>query len=347
MDLAVRSMNCSFEKPAVIHKIIEILGNNFSYEEIIVIGQRNEDDFNIHIADNHYGRLRLQPHIAAEYLTTHFRDNGRLEDIVKFLLYLDCGSLNGRDVCISELESLLTTLRRSGVGYDFKTREFFSLESDNGRHQWEKCLKENKEYEFSFVSVDTVDSSQLSVTEQRPMLDQTYNSLHHFITTTALKYDGSLWSWQGDGGLLAFWGKSHSTSALFFCFEILGFLPVFNLKDSRINRDIKLRFGIDSGSAVYKSDKGSIISKAINFAAHLEKKCTDKNSITISSSVYSVLNKKQKKYFGKRDNLEGNGCYALIKDRNRGAVDQSPEKNGRTKKRDRNGNSRKGILLNR
>ena len=63
-------MNRCFEKPAVTHKIIEILGNNFSYEEIIVIGQRNEDDFHIHIADNHYGRLRLQPHIAAEYLAT-------------------------------------------------------------------------------------------------------------------------------------------------------------------------------------------------------------------------------------------------------------------------------------
>jgi class 3 adenylate cyclase len=346
LDLAVRSKNRCFEKPAVTHKIIEILGNNFSYEEIIVIGQRNEDDFNIHIPDNHYGRLRLQPHIAAEYLATHFRDNGRLEDIVKFLLYLDCGSLNGRDVCLSEMEDLLITLRRSGVGYDFGTREFFSLE-ENDNHQWENCLKEKKEYEFSFVSVDTVDSSQLSVEEQRPKLDQTYDSLQHLITTTALKYDGSLWSWQGDGGLLAFWGKSHRTSALFFCFEILGFLPVFNLKDSRIGRDINLRFGIDSGTAVYKNEKGSILSKAINFAAHLEKKCTDRNSITISSSVYSVLNKKQKEYFGKRDNLEGNGCYTLIKDMYSGAEDQSPEKNGRMKKRERNGNSLKGILLNR
>jgi len=347
LGLAVRTLNHCFEKPAVTHKIIEILGNNFSYEEIILIGQRNEGDFNIHIRDNHYGRLRLQPHIAAEYLATHFKDNGRIEDVVRFLLYLDCGSLNGRDVRISDLEDLLITLRRAGIGYDFRSRDFFPLEGEDCKEQWEKCLKENKEYEFSFVSVDTVESSQLSIEEQRPKLDQTYGSLHHLVTITALKYDGSLWSWQGDGGLLAFWGKSHIMNGLFFCFEILGLLPVFNLKDSRIRSDIKLRFGIDSGAAVYKNDKGSIISKSINFASHLEKKCTDSNSITISKNVYSELNEKQKGYFGKSDILNGKDFYSLIGEKLNGVEDKLPEGNNRTKRRDRNGNSRKGILLNR
>ena len=346
MDLAVRSLNQYFEKPAVTHKIIEVLGNNFSYEEIILIGQRNEDDFNIHIPDNHYGRLRLQPHIAAEYLTTYFRDNGKLEDVVRFLLYLDCGSLNGRDVCIPDLEELLITLRRAGVGYDFKTREFHELDNETCGEHWEWCLKENKEYEFSFVSLDTVDSSALSTKEQRPKLDQTYDALHDLIELTAFKYGGSLWSWQGDGGLLAFWGKSHTLNALYFCFEMRGLLPVFNLKDSRIQSDISLRFGIDTGAAVYKNDKGSILSKAINFASHLEKKCTDSNSISLSTKVHSLLSGKQKALFGKPDNLEGNGYYSLIDRRSAGVEKDEAESNGR-KKKEKNGNSLKSLLLNR
>lgn len=340
-------MNSYFENPAVTHRIIEILGNNFSYEEIILIGQRNEDDFDIHIPDNHYGRLRLQPHVAAEYLAIYFRDNSRIEDIVRFLIDLDCGSLNGRDIYISGLEDLMMTLRHAGIGYDFTERDFFPLEGKDCKDRWEECLKENKEYEFSFVSVDTVDSSQLSIEEQRKKLDQTYDSLHHLITMTALTYNGSLWSWQGDGGLLAFWGKSFTLNGLFFCFEILGLLPVFNLKDSRISNDIKLRFGVDRGVALYKKDKGSIISKTINFASHLEKKYTDSNSITISENVYSVLNEKQKSYFEKRNCFDGKDVYCLIQEKFNGVENKTPDSNNRTKRRDKVGSSRRGLLINR
>jgi hypothetical protein len=340
-------MNSYFENPAVTHRIIEILGSNFSYEEIILIGQRNEDDFDIHIPDNHYGRLRLQPHVAAEYLTTYFRDISRIEDIIRFLIDLDCGSLNGRDMYISGLEDLMVTLRHVGIGYDFTERNFFPLEGKDCKDQWEECLKENKEYEFSFVSVDTVDSSQLSIQEQKENLDRTYDSLHHLITMTALKNNGSLWSWQGDGGMLAFWGKTFILNGLFFCFEILGFLPVFNLKDSRINNDIELRFGIDRGVSLYKKDKGSIISKSINFASHLEKKYTDSNSITISENVYSVLNEKQKSYFEKRDCLDGKDFYCLIQKKFNNVENKTPDGNNRTKRRERVGSSRRGLLTNR
>jgi class 3 adenylate cyclase len=125
-----------------------------------------------------------------------------------------------------------------------------------------------------------------------------------------------------------------------------GLLPVFNLKDSRIDSDIALRFGIDSGAAVYKNDRGSILSKAINFASHLEKKCTDSNSISISSTVYSLLNGKQKALFGKPDNLEGNGYYSLVDRRSAGGEEGAAEPNGR-KKKEKNGSSLKGLLLNR
>jgi hypothetical protein len=340
-------LNSCFENPAVTHRLIEILGNNFSYEEIILIGQRNENNFHIHVPDNHYGRLRLQPHVAAEYLATYFKDNSRIEDIVRFLIDIDCGSLNGRDIYISGFEDLMVALRHAGIGYDFTERDFFPLEGKECKDRWEECLKENKEYEFSFVSVDVVDSSQLSIEEQRKKLDQTFDSLHHFITMTAFKYNGSLWSWQGDGGILAFWGKSFILNGFFFCFEILGLLPVFNLKDCRIGNDLKLRFGIDWGAALYKKDKGSIISKNINFASHLEKKYTDSNSITISENVYSVLNEKQKSYFEKRNCFDGKDFYCLIQEKFNGVENKTPHDNNRTKRRDRVGNSRRGLVINR
>lgn len=62
-----------FDKPEIIHKLIEIIGNNFSYEEILVIGRRFENNFKIHTAENQHGRLRLPPHTASEYLINFIR----------------------------------------------------------------------------------------------------------------------------------------------------------------------------------------------------------------------------------------------------------------------------------
>ena len=298
-------MEKHLDRPEITHRLIELLGDNFSYEEIIVIGRRFHPNFEIKTAENQYGRPRLPPHTASEHLINSFRKSGNLCKLVRFLVDLDCHSLNGREIRFCDIEALLVTLRQFGVGYDLKNREFFLVSEQECEPRWESCLQENKEYDFAYVSVDIVKSSEMAIQEGAKSVERTVNALFEIIQSTALKYHGSIWSWQGDGGIIAFWGPDCAAQSVFFSTEILGLLPLFNLREHMFENDITLRFGVDSGRTIYRKDKGNIISPSINFAAHLEKKCTQINSIAISDRVYSGLNTKQRSYFcdgGVREN---------------------------------------------
>jgi class 3 adenylate cyclase len=303
-------MTKDFDKPEIIHKVIEIIGNHFSYEEILVIGRRFKSNFEICTADNQYGRLRLPPHTASEYLINFINQNEKIPGLIQFLIDLDCHSLNGRQIILKELEDLLVTLRHNGIGYDFGKREFYLISEIEAGPKWEECLQEDKEYEFSYVSVDIVKSSDIARSEDIKLVKHTINSLFELIKKSALNYNGSIWSWQGDGGIVSFWGENCIFQSICFSIEALGLLPLFNIRQSSLENDIALRFGIDCGKASYKKDKGNIISQNINFAAHLEKKCTAINSISISDMVHKNLDHKQSAYFQPKGQLEDITYYS-------------------------------------
>jgi hypothetical protein len=130
------------------------------------------------------------------------------------------------------------------------------------------------------------------------------------IKKSAHSNNGSIWSWQGDGGIVAFWGEQCIFQSICFSIEALGLLPLFNVRQNSLENDIDLRFGIDCGKTSYKKDKGNIISPNINYAAHLEKKCTAINSITISERVHKTLNNKQGIYFQPKGQFEDTSYYS-------------------------------------
>ncbi|HUT65656.1 MAG TPA: hypothetical protein VMZ05_05850 [Spirochaetota bacterium] len=304
-------MEKKLDKPEITHRLIELLGDNFSYEEIIIIGRRFHPDFEIKTAENQYGRLRLPPHAASEHLVNSLRNSGEISELLRFLIDLDCHSLNGREIRFCGLEDLLVVMRQFGIGYDLKKREFFLVSERECAPKWEECLQENKEYDFAYVSVDIVKSSEMALHEDIKLVERTVNALFDMIRISAIQYGGSIWSWQGDGGIIAFWGPQFATFSVYFSMEALGLLPLFNLKENAFKNDVTLRFGVDSGKTLYRNDKGNIISPNINFAAHLEKKCTEINSITISDRVYDELNEKQRTYFRESGELENRNYFSF------------------------------------
>ncbi|MFW6138066.1 MAG: hypothetical protein ACOC7U_02720 [Spirochaetota bacterium] len=333
-----------FNQPEITHKVLEVLGNNFSYEEIIQIGRRLKDGFTINVEDNMYGRLRLQPHTAAEHLINCVRKNKTVDKLVQFLIDLDCCSLDGRTINIAGLEDILVILRREGVRYDYKTRKFYEINECESLPEWEKCLKEDKEYEFCFVSVDTVKSSKLSKVEDKKSLEHTYLRLFDLIKTIACRFNGSVWSWQGDGGLVVFYGQRFIRNSICFGFELLGLLPTFNINESGLSKQVHLRIGIDKGMAPYREDKGSIVSSSINTAAHLEKYFTADNTISITERVYSSLQPRQKMFFKNTGEMEGQAIYRYSPScfYGTGPYDTNNKENGNNKN---SGRKKKGLFL--
>jgi class 3 adenylate cyclase len=121
-------------------------------------------------------------------------------------------------------------------------------------------------------------------------MEKLYYGLWSFMKEKLTAADGRIWSWAGDGGIIAFALGEHTRRAVRFAVEVQTAIPIFNLTDeSEAPVDISLRVGIDTGKVKFNLDTGKIVSDVLNYAAHLEKKATMPGCVSLSRAVYDLL----------------------------------------------------------
>lgn len=127
---------------------------------------------------------------------------------------------------------------------------------------------------------------------------------------------GVVWSWLGDGGLIAIYDSSENTSlstALGFVQDIIKLdLPTTQseFENEKINGELHIRIAVHKGTIKYTDDgqQGFIHSSDINWGAHLEK-VTPKESVSISKDIYSILPNNEKESFVAVGKFEENEIY--------------------------------------
>jgi class 3 adenylate cyclase len=153
-------------------------------------------------------------------------------------------------------------------------------------------------YEFAWLKVDAVDHSRLSRRATGVQVTTTFERLRSYIQRTAAAYGGEEFCYEGDGGLYAFSGDPSKPERAVKCaVAIKGGLESFNVEDNCLREPIRLRFATHVGPAMYRDDAGIMQSDAINLVAHLEKKLTGPNSITITAAVKRELPRSIRRLF--------------------------------------------------
>ena len=125
-----------------------------------------------------------------------------------------------------------------------------------------------------------------------------------------------VWSWLGDGGLIAIYDSSENTSlstALGFVQDIIKLdLPTTQseFENEKINGELHIRIAVHKGTIKYTDDgqQGFIHSSDINWGAHLEK-VTPKDSVSISKDIYSILPNNEKESLFAVGKFEENEIY--------------------------------------
>lgn len=135
------------------------------------------------------------------------------------------------------------------------------------------------------------------------LFDKISNRLHRVVARNRCQI-AVIWSWLGDGGMIAIHDTSEKTSvatALTLTEDILKLdLPALQseFKNEKINGELHIRIAVHKGTIKYTEDgqQGFIHSSDINWGAHLEK-ATPKDSMSISKAIYDILPNEQKKDF--------------------------------------------------
>ncbi|MBN2038805.1 MAG: adenylate/guanylate cyclase domain-containing protein [Spirochaetes bacterium] len=296
-------------------ELIELIAKSFTFTDIEAIGKYIFKKYSTHTLEDINESISISPLNASKRLVYECEQHNHLNVLFAFIIELDNTSLNGKTVKIKGLENLLYKLANSGIFYDFSRRKLrFYNQEKKVLKNW-GSLKEGREYEITIASVDVCDNSSLVKKHKTSVMEKVYFQLWEFIRKRLEIYDGRIWMWAGDGGILAFQNKAGYSVSVACCLDILMSLPVFNLYPNKIISDqISLRIGMDAGLIKYSDDTGMIISDVINYASRLEKKATCANGLSISEDLYKNITSEMKKNFIKGEKFDGKVAYTLSYD---------------------------------
>lgn len=288
----------------------EILAANFSADELDKIGGMIAPGYSCHEIAGENNHITFSSGRAASLLVEYCNSRKKTFDLIKLMIELDESLLNGKKVEISGLESYMNKLSRTGVIYDFRKRKLHHTKKDvSALVNW-GSLKDNRNYSFSILSLDITGNSKLVRKHGASKMEKVYFLLRQFLMQKISEYDGRIWTFAGDGGLIAFTFKGHESRSVLCALDIQSSMPVFNLKpELPIKDQIVLRLGIDSGKFKFNFDTGHIVSDTINYAAHLEKLGTEPGQISISGRTRKEVEAKIRKIFPEKFDFEGSPAH--------------------------------------
>jgi class 3 adenylate cyclase len=171
-------------------------------------------------------------------------------------------------------------------------------------------LVEDVTYDFGFLKIDVVGHSSIYSNNRSPAIDETLDAFERMVEDQALKNQGYILSWQGDGGLIVFIVGDKVMNCSETALSLLYSLRKFNDNHNKTESELRLRMACHLGTAKYKSSHGRIHSPAINFVCHLEAKGTPVNAISVSEIFYKEIPTKVQARFSESGEFEGVKIYA-------------------------------------
>ena len=300
---------------ALQREMTELIGKSLTFTDIETIGGDLFKSYSTHALEGASEQVSISPLNAAKRLVRECESKNKLSDLFSIAIQLDGNMLNGRIVEIAGLENFLYHLSKTGIYFDFDKHKLVNFDQDKELLVNWGSLKDGKEYPIIVASLDICENSKLVKKNKPKVMEKVYYELWEYLQHRLHLYDGRIWSWAGDGGILAFRERGNTSECVNCCLEILLSLPVFNLAPAKpIKEDIVLRIGMDSGKVKFYKDTGRIVSDVINYAAHLEKQGTSPNGLSVSDAIYKELSPALKKIFATKHEFESRTAYSLVYD---------------------------------
>ena len=292
--------------PALRNDLRELIAGSFTSDDVDELGRLLFRSYSSHEkagADNHITISRPR---AAELLIEEAESRSKLPDLIQLVAELDGGTFGGRRVDVKDIEVFFNSLARLGIVYDPARRRLHYSKQEVERLKNWGSLRDGKTYDIAVVSADIVGNSALVRENGSKKMEKLYFELWRFLERKLDDYDGRIWSWAGDGGLLAFTFSGHVDRAVMCAIDIQSSLPLFNISPANpVRQRVELRLALDTGKVTFYSDTGRIVSDVINYAAHLEKGGTEPGCISLSERAVEACDRRILSIFEDAGEFEG------------------------------------------
>lgn len=289
---------------------ITALSQSMPVELMVKVARKVIPDYDI------YERSGFPPSIpiprvdaARQILRDFIRENSFLRLIESLLDVHQHGDM-GREVRIPLLSRIIAEIEGQGLIYS-KQRGMFVEEAKAGRARtmgW-GTLREGRSYELALLRFDTVGNSDLVRRYPKALIDSTFAAFRHILTRIVEKRDGRIWSWEGDGGLAAFYFLDKTIQATLCGMEMLNELFLFNLLGSEIPEPLSVRLAVHAGPCKFVASARDAAGDTIRRIELLESRYTKPDSLTVSPGVYTDLGSKLTPLFTPVNGPENGSVY--------------------------------------
>ena len=292
--------------PALRNDLVELIAGSFGSDGIDELGQLAFRTYSSHEIAGEDLHITISRRRAARLLVEHAEERESLAGIVRLVAELDGGIFRGKRLNVTGIEAFFNSLAKVGIVYDPNKRRLYHTKEDISALKNWGSLRDGRSYNVSFISVDIVQNSLLVREYGTRTMEKLYFLLRQFLDRKLADYDGRVWSWAGDGGILAFAFADNVNRAVKCAIDIQTSLPLFNISpENPVNRRVALRTAVDTGRVRFYSDTWRIVSDVINYVAHLEKAATEPGRISISERVINGTDPKILSIFGDEGQFEG------------------------------------------
>ncbi|MBN2351851.1 MAG: hypothetical protein JXD23_04710 [Spirochaetales bacterium] len=233
---------------------------------------------------------------AARQITQDIIREGNLIDFVTHMIDVDTNGLMGKRTNFRFLSRIIKELDDFGYTYDERESTFVEKIDVKKTAYW-GVLQEGKTYELTFLMFDIVKNSELVRRYEQEVITETYRHIRDIFFRNVEKRNGRVWSWEGDGGIAAFYFEDKNVKAVLSGVEIMLELFFYNMVKNPLHDRVQIRIAVHTGPCLFSSHMEKIESDTLRTLEMVSDEFTLPDTMTISPSVYSDMGSKLELFF--------------------------------------------------
>jgi hypothetical protein len=276
--------------------IADELTRNFNTDQLKKFSTSIQQNIDFHKLTGYPPHISIPTREAAKQIVNYFYKNNQFLNLLNLLFKYTKIAFFGKKISLKNSKAIFFEFNECGFKFDQNLNQIIKFDRNNIRNDW-GFLNEGNIYSFCFVSVDICGNSRLVRTYDNINVKKTYQNFNQLVKTIANEFNGRIWSWEGDGGLITFHINEFINDAILTAIKIISNMPYFNCVLSMIEEDIKIRIGINAGEAEYKTDIQKIHSEAMNLVREIEKSYTEPMTISITKHTLQYADLLIRSYF--------------------------------------------------
>jgi hypothetical protein len=276
--------------------VVRALSHSLSVDLMVKIAKRIIPDYDIHERSGFPPNIPIPRVDTARQIFRDIQRDGSLLKLAETLIDVHYNGHMGRPVRVQQLGRIIAEVEAQGYRYSAEDRVFVEAASREKTMGW-GTLQEDRTYEFALLRADIVGNAKLVRTYEKEIVDGAFEKLRELVKRAVEKRNGRIWSWEGDGGLAAFYFLDKNIQATLCGMEIIHEIFLFNLLQSRLPESLAVRIAVHAGPCKFVSSGKDAGSETIRRIEQIESKFTQSDSLTVSPGIYTDLGGKLSQFF--------------------------------------------------